>query len=426
MVSGTENEPPDVERKVKDGRPFTFTPLPGAGTNGGEEYYQKCLAEYCQDVGVPFSAEATFLRSRRHRHRERPPASKIRERLDLGRYASFIDVYQLNHQDRALDLRHVPRPAVARWKTAVATSPLQDKLVRRISVTDHAADKHADVFLQQAREAILQETKAVEARRAARVRHLAMNPPKVYKLDWNSCEPFPDSSKVVAIEDDADIAQELACGRDNTRTGGQSRVLRKTAGDGLRPLRSGTTQTPKDLEQGKPLQPLPAKPALADAAARFRVTRDMASTLSMENLPGKLVVNSVGDILRHEKLRRLKKVLCMAILREEGSAIGEFPEGAPIRDAQMAVPRGILDKGTANMVCTFGLAEDQQAEVAMLTDAAAVDFHFLQRRSQNTQVWPVETKARPKTTLPCGISNARLLADHPDSEGVLHMQSQQA
>lgn len=36
----------------------------------------------------------------------------------------------------------------------------------------------------------------------------------------------------------------------------------------------------------------------------------MASTPSMDNHPTrKLVVNSVGDILRHEKLRRLKKVL---------------------------------------------------------------------------------------------------------------------
>lgn len=41
----------------------------------------------------------------------------------------------------------------------------------------------------------------------------------------------------------------------------------------------------------------------------FRVTRDMASTLAMDSQPtGGLVVNSVGDILRHEKLRRLKKV----------------------------------------------------------------------------------------------------------------------
>lgn len=31
----------------------------------------RCLAEYCRDVGIPSSTEATFLRSRRHRHRER-------------------------------------------------------------------------------------------------------------------------------------------------------------------------------------------------------------------------------------------------------------------------------------------------------------------------------------------------------------------
>ena len=125
--------------------------------------------------------------------------SKIRERLDLGRYANFIDVYQLNHQvrfsireqpstrsdhkivhirnvsrsspierraadvlrsvclfrtvwtqDRALDLKHMPRPAVARLKIA-ATSPLQDKIVRRKHMTDKAAVKYADVFLQQVR-----------------------------------------------------------------------------------------------------------------------------------------------------------------------------------------------------------------------------------------------------------------------------------
>lgn len=70
---------------------------------------------------------------------------------------------------------------------------------------------------------------------------------------------------------------------------------------------------------GKPLQSLPAKPRLADAAARFRVTRDMASTLSMDNHPtGRLVVNSVGDILRHEKLRRLKKVSRLLVFFSEG------------------------------------------------------------------------------------------------------------
>lgn len=49
------------------------------------------------------------------------------------------------------------------------------------------------VFLpmSQAREAILQENQATEARRAARARQLAMNPPQVYKMDWDSSEPFP-------------------------------------------------------------------------------------------------------------------------------------------------------------------------------------------------------------------------------------------
>ena len=48
----------------------------------------------------------------------------------------------------------------------------------------------------QAREAILKESQAVEARRAARVRQLAMNPPQVYKLDWSSFEPFPHRFRV--------------------------------------------------------------------------------------------------------------------------------------------------------------------------------------------------------------------------------------
>lgn len=48
----------------------------------------------------------------------------------------------------------------------------------------------------QAREAILQESQAAEASRAARARRLAMNPPRVYKIDWSSSEPFPHRSDV--------------------------------------------------------------------------------------------------------------------------------------------------------------------------------------------------------------------------------------
>lgn len=59
---------------------------------------------------------------------------------------------------------------------------------------------------------------------------------------------------------------------------------------------------------GKPLQSLTTEPTVANAAEMFRVTREMASTLAIHSQPaGKLMVNSVGDILRHEKLRRLKK-----------------------------------------------------------------------------------------------------------------------
>lgn len=53
-------------------------------------------------------------------------------------------------QDRALDLRHLPRPAIARLKTP-AKSQLQDTLVGRKRMSDKAADKYTDVFLQQVR-----------------------------------------------------------------------------------------------------------------------------------------------------------------------------------------------------------------------------------------------------------------------------------
>lgn len=41
LSSRTENESPDVKRKVTDERPFIYTPLAGEGTNRGEEYYQE-------------------------------------------------------------------------------------------------------------------------------------------------------------------------------------------------------------------------------------------------------------------------------------------------------------------------------------------------------------------------------------------------
>lgn len=63
------------------------------------------------------------------------------------------------------------------------------------------------------------------------------------------------------------------------------------------------------FRSGKPVQSLPTEPTVADSTARFRVTSDMASSLAVDTQPtGGVVVNSVGDILRHEKLRRLKKV----------------------------------------------------------------------------------------------------------------------
>ena len=89
----------------------------------------------------------------------------------------------------------------------------------------------------------------------------------------------------------------------------------------------------------------------------------------------------------------------MAILREEGSGASELPERATVRDAQRTVPRALIaDKGTADMAEALGLAEDQQAEVAMLMDTTAVNFHFLQRRGQNTEVRPAGRVIFP---LPC-------------------------
>lgn len=41
----------------------------GSCCHGVSRY--RCLAEHCRDVGIPSSKEATFLRNRRHRHRER-------------------------------------------------------------------------------------------------------------------------------------------------------------------------------------------------------------------------------------------------------------------------------------------------------------------------------------------------------------------
>lgn len=49
------------------------------------------------------------------------------------------------------------------------------------------------------------------------------------------------------------------------------------------------------------------EPTLADAAATFRMTSDIAAGLTEGQPTRKLVVNSVGAILRHEKLRRLEK-----------------------------------------------------------------------------------------------------------------------
>lgn len=69
------------------------------------------------------------------------------------------------------------------------------------------------------------------------------------------------------------------------------------------------TTTRLEICSGESLLPLPLEPALADAAATFRVTSDLACSLATDSQQaGKHVVNSVGDILRHEKLRRLEKV----------------------------------------------------------------------------------------------------------------------
>lgn len=77
----------------------------------------------------------------------------------------------------------------------------------------------------------------------------------------------------------------------------------------VRQLPSISTLTKCPSISGHPIQSQPAEPTLADATAMFRVTSDMASSLAMDGQSTeKLVVNSVGNILRHETLRRLKKV----------------------------------------------------------------------------------------------------------------------
>jgi len=63
-------------------------------------------------------------------------------------------------------------------------------------------------------------------------------------------------------------------------------------------------------DSGEPPFSLPMEPTLADAAATFRVTSDLACSLATDSQPAETqVVNSVGDFLRHEKLRRLEKVM---------------------------------------------------------------------------------------------------------------------
>lgn len=76
----------------------------------------------------------------------------------------------------------------------------------------------------------------------------------------------------------------------------------------------------------------------------------------------------------------------MAVLREKGSAASEFPGIAPLCDAQRSIPRALLDGEAEDAAHGCGLMDNQEAEVAMLMDETAVDFHFLQRCGQNTEV----------------------------------------
>lgn len=76
----------------------------------------------------------------------------------------------------------------------------------------------------------------------------------------------------------------------------------------------------------------------------------------------------------------------MAILREAGPTPIDYTERATGRDAQKTIPRALLDRETEDAAYTFGLTDDQQAEVAMLMDVTDVDFPFLQRHGQSTEV----------------------------------------
>lgn len=77
----------------------------------------------------------------------------------------------------------------------------------------------------------------------------------------------------------------------------------------------------------------------------------------------------------------------MTVLRRKAPATTKvLPEQAPVRDDLVPVPRALLDRETRLAAYTLGLAEDQQAEVAMLMGTRPLDFRFRERCRQSTEV----------------------------------------
>ncbi|CAM9577679.1 unnamed protein product [Pylaiella littoralis] len=289
---------------------------------------------------------------------------------------------------------------------------------------DDLTDKYTHVFLQQARETMLQEGQATEARRAARARQLAINPPQVYNVEWDSSKPFPHSTKVATGEGTVDIAQELAGGGDTNRKrqlGAPHEVV--AAGE----FGIGTNDAQNGPNQSSSLISLPAESTLVDAAATFRMTSDVAASLAVDGQPtGKPGVNPIGEILRHGKLRRLEKVVRMAILRRHAPAATEtFMEQATMRDL-VPTPGAPLGRETRLATCTSGLTEDQEAELEMMMGTRPLDFRFLQRCRQNTEAGAMNVGPRP-TTVPArgAASSERLVPPRTSDEVIPHIDREE-
>lgn len=83
----------------------------------------------------------------------------------------------------------------------------------------------------------------------------------------------------------------------------------------------------------------------------------------------------------------------VSVHREKAPAARSFPASAPI-------PRALLDETSQEAANPFDLTEDLQTEVAMLMGTRAVDFCFLQRRGQSTNVRAVLGEAHRGNPVP--------------------------